>query len=498
MTFELVSVELTSRPNESRPLRHGHDHAGRARWKPSCAAMRAAGFTQVMLNAARHRRPPRRRGGGDRRPCAQSGLRVTGFQVLRDFEGLSGHLHAYKVDVAQAMLEMCQRARLAAAARRARRRRRHATGDTDALVADLRKLAMLAVPLGIRVAYEALSWGRHVNEFPQAWDIVADAPTAPTSDWRSTRSTSSPATASLERAGRASTPARCSWCSCRTSCGRRSARARSASRPRATSACSRRRRAQRAARRARPRALDATGLPRRLQLRGLQRRLPQLPLAVGGRARTALGEMAHRPSLAPQPAAARREYITGVIALQPLRRADCRARPLSARGRAVPPGGGEGPSPLCRRAGGRGAAAAARKEGAGEGARPLPRRDPGQSGGRHASLPRHAPSPGRFDKAPGQVRGERRARPGSGAPQAARQGFGADDEQSELPQRRGRDHARRDGDRGRSRAARPENRGLRAARRHGGARRSTPASASSAPASTSRTSIRERSVTSGT
>ena len=36
-----------------------------------------------------------------------SGLRVTGFQVLRDFEGLSGHLHAYKVDVAKAMLDMC-------------------------------------------------------------------------------------------------------------------------------------------------------------------------------------------------------------------------------------------------------------------------------------------------------------------------------------------------------------------------------------------------------
>jgi hypothetical protein len=36
-----------------------------------------------------------------------SGLRVTGFQVLRDFEGLSGHLHDYKVDIAKSMLEMC-------------------------------------------------------------------------------------------------------------------------------------------------------------------------------------------------------------------------------------------------------------------------------------------------------------------------------------------------------------------------------------------------------
>ena len=34
---------------------------------------------------------------------------------------------------------------------------------------------MLAVPYGIRIAYEALSWGRHVNEYPQAWQIVAEA-----------------------------------------------------------------------------------------------------------------------------------------------------------------------------------------------------------------------------------------------------------------------------------------------------------------------------------
>jgi len=51
----------------------------------------------------------------------------------------------------------------------------HASGKSEELVKDLRKLAMLAVPLNIRVAYEALSWGRHVNEFPQSWDIVAEA-----------------------------------------------------------------------------------------------------------------------------------------------------------------------------------------------------------------------------------------------------------------------------------------------------------------------------------
>jgi sugar phosphate isomerase/epimerase len=51
----------------------------------------------------------------------------------------------------------------------------NASGDPEVLVRDLSKLATLAVPLGIRIAYEALSWGRHVNEFPQAWEIVASA-----------------------------------------------------------------------------------------------------------------------------------------------------------------------------------------------------------------------------------------------------------------------------------------------------------------------------------
>jgi len=136
-------------------------------------AIRAAGFTQVMLNANDLAGHP---GGA---PAAieavrRSGLRVTGFQVLRDFEGLSGHLHAYKVDVAKAMLQMCHdlgaRVLLVCSSTSS-----HATADFDSLKKDLQKLAMLAVPYGIRIAYEALSWGRHVSEYTQAWDLVAEA-----------------------------------------------------------------------------------------------------------------------------------------------------------------------------------------------------------------------------------------------------------------------------------------------------------------------------------
>jgi sugar phosphate isomerase/epimerase len=133
-------------------------------------AIRGAGFTQVMLNAGDIVGHP---DGEDAavRAVRESGLRVTGFQVLRDFEGLSGHLHAYKVDVAKAMLAMCRAlgstVLLACSSTSA-----HATGEPESLIRDLRKLALLAVPFGIRVAYEALSWGRHVNLPTQAWDIV--------------------------------------------------------------------------------------------------------------------------------------------------------------------------------------------------------------------------------------------------------------------------------------------------------------------------------------
>jgi sugar phosphate isomerase/epimerase len=136
-------------------------------------AIREAGFTQVMLNATDVVGHP----GGEEaavRAVRDSGLAVTGFQVLRDFEGLAGHLHAYKVDVAKAMLQMC-RALGSSVLLVCSSTSAHATGERAALIADLGKLALLAVPLGIRVAYEALSWGRHVNLLGQAWQIVRDA-----------------------------------------------------------------------------------------------------------------------------------------------------------------------------------------------------------------------------------------------------------------------------------------------------------------------------------
>ena len=136
-------------------------------------AVRQAGFSQIMLSARDIVGHPE---GLDAAVAAvrASRLRVTGFQVLRDFEGLTGHLHDYKMDIAKSMLEMCSalgsRVLLVCSSTSV-----HAGSQADDLARDLRKLAMLAIPKGIRVAYEALSWGRTVQEFPQAWDIVCRA-----------------------------------------------------------------------------------------------------------------------------------------------------------------------------------------------------------------------------------------------------------------------------------------------------------------------------------
>ncbi|MFZ9544392.1 MAG: sugar phosphate isomerase/epimerase family protein [Hylemonella sp.] len=139
-------------------------------------AVRDAGFSQIMLNA----RDLTGHAEGIEAAIQlvrHSGLRVTGLQVLRDFEGLSGHLHEYKMDIAKSMLEMSHAvgAKLLLVCSSTSV---HASEDPQRLASDLRKLALLAVPKGIRIAYEGLSWGRTVNEFTMAWDVVsrADAP----------------------------------------------------------------------------------------------------------------------------------------------------------------------------------------------------------------------------------------------------------------------------------------------------------------------------------
>jgi sugar phosphate isomerase/epimerase len=140
------------------------------------AAARGAGFAQVMISATDIAGHAEGAAAGIR-VVRDSGLRVTGLEALRDFEGLTGQLNAYKLDVAKSMLEICHamgsRLLLVEASTSA-----HADAGADAIVRDLRKLAVLAVPLGIRIAFKGLSWSRTVKDFAAAGDIVlrADCP----------------------------------------------------------------------------------------------------------------------------------------------------------------------------------------------------------------------------------------------------------------------------------------------------------------------------------
>jgi sugar phosphate isomerase/epimerase len=140
------------------------------------AAARRAGFAHAMIAA------------GDivghpvdaetaARTIRESGLRVTGLEALRDFEGLSGKLHDYKVDVAKSMLRLCKRvgARLLLTEASTSV---HADTDPGKIARDLRKLAFLALPMGIRIAFKGLAGSRTVRDFSTAAEIIslADCP----------------------------------------------------------------------------------------------------------------------------------------------------------------------------------------------------------------------------------------------------------------------------------------------------------------------------------
>jgi len=137
------------------------------------AAIRAAGFSQVMISASDVVGHP---AGTEAAVQAirDSGLAVTGYEALRDYEGLTGHLHAYKADVAKAMLETCAAIGSPLLLVEASTMP-HADRDPDSIARDLRKLALLAIPPGIRIAYKAVPASRTADAFTAAADVVLAA-----------------------------------------------------------------------------------------------------------------------------------------------------------------------------------------------------------------------------------------------------------------------------------------------------------------------------------
>lgn len=135
------------------------------------AAAKRAGFTQIMISAADIVGHPQDTETAVRAIRA-SGLSVTGLEALRDFEGLNGRMHDYKVDVAKSMLNLCDRIQSRLLLTEASSSS-HADTDPEKIAQDLRKLAFLALPKGIRIAFKGLSWSRTVKDFVSAADIIA-------------------------------------------------------------------------------------------------------------------------------------------------------------------------------------------------------------------------------------------------------------------------------------------------------------------------------------
>jgi 4-hydroxyphenylpyruvate dioxygenase len=109
-----------------------------------------------------------------RRMAADLGLAIITFQPFRDFEGMPEPHRAKvfaraerKFDLMQELgcdlLLVCSNVSP------------DALGGIDRAAADFHELGERAAARGLRVAYEALAWGRHVNDYRDAWEVVRRA-----------------------------------------------------------------------------------------------------------------------------------------------------------------------------------------------------------------------------------------------------------------------------------------------------------------------------------
>jgi sugar phosphate isomerase/epimerase len=135
--------------------------------------VREAGFCQITLSAQDLVDHP---DGVDAAIALvnTSGLQVGSFRAVCNFEGACGALHRYKLDVAKAQLGLCQSLschRLVLPSSDLP----SCTSDKPALVRNLRQLAMLAIPLNIKIAYQGWPGGAVVKDFLSAWDLVCEA-----------------------------------------------------------------------------------------------------------------------------------------------------------------------------------------------------------------------------------------------------------------------------------------------------------------------------------
>jgi 4-hydroxyphenylpyruvate dioxygenase len=108
------------------------------------------------------------------RMVADLGLNITLFQPFRDFEGLPEPQRSQAFDRAERKFDLMEQlgtdlilicSSVSSLS----------LGGIDRAAEDLRQLGERAARRGLRIGYEALAWGRHVNDHRDAWEIVRRA-----------------------------------------------------------------------------------------------------------------------------------------------------------------------------------------------------------------------------------------------------------------------------------------------------------------------------------
>lgn len=136
-------------------------------------AISAAGFDGIEIfeqDFLTHDGSPRDVG----RMIRDHGMEVTLFQPFRDFECLPEPLRSRAFDRAERKFDIMQElgadlVLICSSVHPA------SLGGIDRAAADLAELGERAARRGLRVGYEALAWGRHVNDHRDAWEIVRRA-----------------------------------------------------------------------------------------------------------------------------------------------------------------------------------------------------------------------------------------------------------------------------------------------------------------------------------
>jgi 4-hydroxyphenylpyruvate dioxygenase len=109
-----------------------------------------------------------------RRMAGDLGLEIAAFQPFRDFEGMPPEKRERTFARAERKLDLmaelgCTLLMICSNVAP------DSLGGIERIAADLRELGGRAQARGMRVGYEALSWGRHVNDYRDAWEAVRRA-----------------------------------------------------------------------------------------------------------------------------------------------------------------------------------------------------------------------------------------------------------------------------------------------------------------------------------